>query len=281
MKAVPSGAAFMLLAAPGPHRSGYRLKLYSGGGARRGESTQILPAAVRELARSEGGVETTVPVTYRGSLCGFEGRGQLTEGLRERKMRLTRRKMEQAAVDLAYEDGIQSVTVERICEIAMVSRSTFFNYFTSLAQAIFGAPLEYDPDLTERLLSEHRDELVVAAALIVTESVRGQADDSITQRRLALFAREPGTTTAVSWASEVSRGRLVAVIAEWLKNHRESAKLPRTEIDAEARLIVALSISVGDEAIRELQEVDGRLVIDPRSYVRARRRLEAILAGTD
>lgn len=196
-------------------------------------------------------------------------------------MRLTRRKMEQAAVDLAYEDGIQSVTVERICEIAMVSRSTFFNYFTSLAQAIFGAPLEYDPDLTERLLSEHRDELVVAAALIVTESVRGQADDSITQRRLALFAREPGTTTAVSWASEVSRGRLVAVIAEWLKNHRESAKLPRTEIDAEARLIVALSISVGDEAIRELQEVDGRLVIDPRSYVRARRRLEAILAGTD
>ena len=196
-------------------------------------------------------------------------------------MRIARRRMEQAAVDLAYESGIQSVTVERICEIAVVSRSTFFNYFTSLTEAIFGAPLEYDPVLTERLLTEHSDELVVAASLIVTESVRGQADDSITQRRLALFAREPGTTTAVSWASDVSRERLTAVIADWLTRNRRSAKLSRAEIETEARLIVALSISVGDEAIRELQEVDGRLVVDPDSYVRARRRLAAILADGD
>ncbi len=205
----------------------------------------------------------------------------MPEGLRERKMRLTRRRMEQAAVDLAYEGGIQSVTVELICEAAMVSRSTFFNYFPSLEEAIFGAPLEYDPALTERLLTAHGDDLVVAASLIVTESVRGQADDDITQRRLALFAREPGTTTAVSWASDVSRERLVTVIAEWLDSHPEAARLKGGDTTTEARLIVALSIAVGDEGIRELQEVDGRLVIDPESYRRARRRLTTILADVD
>lgn len=202
------------------------------------------------------------------------------EGVRERKVRLSRRRMEKAAVDLAYENGIGSVTVEQVCAAAGVSRSTFFNYFPSLEQAIFGAPLEYDPALTERLLTEHRGDLVVAAALIVTESVRGQADDELTRRRLALFAREPGTTTAVSWSSHVSRERLVDVIRSWIKTHPELARLPG-DPDTEARLIVAMSISVGDEGIRELEEVDGDFIIDPAPYIRARRRLARILADPE
>ncbi|WP_403022045.1 TetR/AcrR family transcriptional regulator [Salinibacterium sp. GXW1014] len=202
----------------------------------------------------------------------------MAEGLRERKVRLTRRRIEKAAVDFAYEGGIKSVTVEQICDAAMVSRSTFFNYFSSLDQAIFGPPLEYDPALTERLLTTHSDDLVVAASLIVTESVRGQTDDAVTRRRLALFAREPGTTSAVSWAAHDSRERLVAVIAAWLDSHRELARLPDDDSETEARLIVAMSITVGDEGIRDLQEVDGELVIDPAPYIRARRRLAAVLA---
>ena len=63
----------------------------------------------------------------------------MADGLRQRKMLLTRRRMEQAAVDLAYEEGIASVTVDRICEIAMVSRSTFFNYFPSKAATSINA----------------------------------------------------------------------------------------------------------------------------------------------
>lgn len=202
----------------------------------------------------------------------------MANGLRQRKMLLTRRRMEQAAVDLAYDEGIASVTVERICESAMVSRSTFFNYFPSLEVAIFGPALEYDPALTERILTTHADDLVIAASLIVTESVRGQTDDAVTRRRLALFAREPGTTTAVSWASDTSRNRLITVIADWLDAHRELARIPEETSEAEARIIVAMSISLGDEAIRELREVDGEVIIDLDAYVRARRRLSAVLA---
>ena len=81
----------------------------------------------------------------------------MTEGLRERKMRIARRTMEEAAVGLAYDDGVQAVTVDRVCAIAMVSRSTFFNYFPSLEHAIFGPALTYDLALTERILAAHED----------------------------------------------------------------------------------------------------------------------------
>jgi len=202
----------------------------------------------------------------------------VSEGLRERKARLNRRRMEKAAVDLAYEEGIGAVTVARVCSVAGVSRSTFFNYFPSLEEAIFGPPLEYDPALAERLLTTHHADLVVAASLIVTETVRGQTNDDVTRRRLTLFAREPGTTSAVSWASYVSRERLIDVIRAWLDAHPELSRLPGEDSSTEARLIVAMSISIADEGIRELQEVDGDLVIDAEPYRRARRRLAAILA---
>ena len=130
----------------------------------------------------------------------------MAEGLREKKMRVARRAMEEAAVGLAYDEGVHAVTVDRICETAMVSRSTFFNYFPSLEHAIFGSALVYDPVLTERILRANRDDLVIAASRIVMESVRGQGDDEILRKRFALFAREPGTTTTVSWGAEASAG---------------------------------------------------------------------------
>ncbi|WP_298040392.1 TetR/AcrR family transcriptional regulator [uncultured Microbacterium sp.] len=205
----------------------------------------------------------------------------MSEGLRERKMRLTRRRMEQAAVDLAYENGIQSVTVDQICEAAMVSRSTFFNYFPSLDDAIFGPPLTYDPALTERLLTKYSDALVIAASLIVTETLRGQLDDDIAQRRLALLSREPGATTAVSWSSDESREGLVDVVAAWLDDHREFAKIPDIDSMAEAQMIVALCISLGEEAIPQLIEEGGRLIVDEDAYRRAYRRLGQLLGVAD
>ena len=149
----------------------------------------------------------------------------MTEGLREKKMRVARRAMEEAAVGIAYEEGVHAVTVDRICEVAMVSRSTFFNYFPSLEHAIFGSALVYDPVLTERILSAHRDDLVIAASRIVMETVRGQGDDELLRKRFALFAREPGTATKVSWAAGTSRAGLQDVIVNWLDAHPASARL--------------------------------------------------------
>ena len=220
--------------------------------------------------------------------------GPMAEGLRERKRRASRRAMEQAAVGIAYDEGLSAVTVDRVCEAAMVSRSTFFNYFSSLEEAgvgktelckeleeaVFGSTLDYDPDLTETILNRHPDDLVLAASLIVMESVRGQADDEVTRRRFALFSREPGTTSRVSWSSHESRERLIAVIATWLDAHPEHARLADADHLTEARLTVAFSIMLGDEVQRFAREVDGVVHIDPETFRTARRRMAAISAPT-
>lgn len=200
----------------------------------------------------------------------------MSEGLRERKMRASRRAMERAAVDIAYEEGVQAVTVDRVCAEAMVSRSTFFNYFSTLEQAIFGAPLDYDPALTERILSQHSDDLVLGACLIVMESVRGDAGDTVTQRRLALFIREPGTASVVSWASHTSREGLVTVIERWLDAHPGDAKLPDVDHATEARLTVGLSIVLGDQVQRHAREVDGEVTIDPETFPVTRRLMAGV-----
>lgn len=200
----------------------------------------------------------------------------MPKGLREIKMLAARRAMESAAVSLAYDEGIRAVTVERVCAAAIVSRSTFFNYFASLEEAIFGAALEYDPQLTEDILSRHPHDLVVAASVIVMASVRGQADDIVTQKRLALFVRESGVTSAVSWASDVSRERLVSVIREWLDAHPDLARLDDADHATEARLTVGLSIAMGDEVIRHAREVDGEFPVDLEAFHSVRRRMAAI-----
>jgi len=202
----------------------------------------------------------------------------MAEGLRERKRRASKRAMERAAVDIAYEEGVGAVTVERVCAAAMVSRSTFFNYFPSLEEAIFGSALAYDPELTERILDRHPDDLVLAASLIVMESVRGQADDEVTRRRFALFSREPGTTSRVSWSSHDSREGLVAVVADWLDRHPDRARLSDADHQTEARLTVAFSIMLGDEVQRFAREIDGVVQIDPETFRTARHRMAAISA---
>jgi len=202
----------------------------------------------------------------------------MTEGLRERKRRMARHAMEDAAVGIAYDEGVAAVTVDRVCEAAMVSRSTFFNYFASLDQAIFGSPLQYDPELTQRVLAEHSDDLVTAACVIVMESVLGDPDDEITRRRYALFVREPGTTAAVSWAAHESRENLVEVIRAWLDEHPDHARLADADHATEARLVVGQSIALGDEVQRHAREVDGRVVIAPDVFPTARRRMATIAA---
>lgn len=201
-------------------------------------------------------------------------------GLRERKRRDARRAMERAAVALAYNEGVRSVTVDRVCAEATVSRSTFFNYFASLDEAIFGPALVLDPDLTEDILKRHPRDLVIAASLIVMESVRGQSEDTVTQQRFALFVREPGTASAVSWASDKSRERVVAVMAAWLDANPENARLSDTDHASEARLTVGLSIALGDEVLRHVREIDGEFPVDLETFHSARRRMATISTPT-
>lgn len=186
----------------------------------------------------------------------------MSEGLRARKTRLARQRMERAAVDIAYAEGVGAVTVEQVCVLAEVSRSTFFNYFHSLEEAIFGAPLDFSAIDTDSLLAEHSDDLVVAANRIMSEAIRHQSLRGMAERRFALLVGAAGITVTTMRAGSVSRDRLVAVLADWLETHSECARLSGLSGEQEAARTVALSIALGEEVLRDALADSGELPSD-------------------
>lgn len=71
-------------------------------------------------------------------------------GLRERKKRARRDALIDATHELVRERGLDQVTVEDICDRVGVSVRTFFNYFDSKLDAVFGiAQTAFDSELAE------------------------------------------------------------------------------------------------------------------------------------
>jgi AcrR family transcriptional regulator len=73
-------------------------------------------------------------------------------GLRERKRLETRARLEEAAVSLAIDLGLENVTVDAISERADVSPRTFFNYFDSKEDAVLGL---HEFELTDETMRQH------------------------------------------------------------------------------------------------------------------------------
>jgi AcrR family transcriptional regulator len=63
---------------------------------------------------------------------------EIEGGLRERKRAATRAAITAVARKLTVERGLNGYTVEEVCELAAISRRTFFNYFPTKEDAILG-----------------------------------------------------------------------------------------------------------------------------------------------
>ena len=59
-------------------------------------------------------------------------------GRRERKKLATRQALQDAALRLVADRGLEQVTVEDVSEAADVATRTFFNYFSSKEEALLG-----------------------------------------------------------------------------------------------------------------------------------------------
>ena len=107
--------------------------------------------------------------------------GVMTEepslGLRERKKRGTRRALSDAALTLAFENGLENVTREDIAERAGVSLRTFSNYFTGKYDAIAYRQTERVRHSLDALRRRPADEplwAAVTAAVLEPLEARGR-----------------------------------------------------------------------------------------------------------
>ncbi|MBM7024624.1 TetR/AcrR family transcriptional regulator, partial [Clavibacter zhangzhiyongii] len=142
-------------------------------------------------------------------------------GLRERRRAETSATLTTLARRLTAERGLAGFTVEELCEQAGVARRTFFNYFASKEDAVFGRPARLDTaDLEEAFVAggdpsrdgTSPDLLADLAELCLGRWSRLDTDGTSMKDMHAAFRREPGLLVRALDASvedEASDVRLV------------------------------------------------------------------------
>ncbi|OUE31229.1 Bacterial regulatory protein, tetR family [Clavibacter michiganensis] len=198
-------------------------------------------------------------------------------GLRERRRAETSATLTTLARRLTAAHGLAGFTVEELCERAGVARRTFFNYFASKEDAVFGRPARLDTaDLEEAFVAAgdpsrgaasrggtSPDLLADLAELCLGRWSRLDADGTSMKDMHAAFRREPGLLVRALDASiedEASDVRLV--------ERREG--LP--EGDLRASVVVQVMAALGRASAREFLAPGNADPID----VLLRRRLDAL-----
>lgn len=164
-------------------------------------------------------------------------------GLRERKKRATQDAIERAAVDLAIEHGYENVTVEMICEIAVISQRTFFNYAGSKERAVLGGKLPL-PDDQQRaqfvagLGGSVLEDLVetLAGAFVDLSATQG---DLLRKRRQVLL-HNPELALKEFARMEEAEDSILQLVHDRLRHDH----VARAEQDDRANMIVSLTFGV-------------------------------------
>ena len=147
--------------------------------------------------------------------------------LRDRR----RAAVERIALDLALEHGYDAVTVEMICDAALISQSTFFNYFGSKDRAVLGPePRPLDEDRLAVFAAGHGDVLTELMLLIVADWPDTPAGRELILARLDLTERTPALRAAhiarLDRASEqVERAAVRRLGRDGAANTAERAKM--------------------------------------------------------
>src|SRR5699024_8973899 len=174
-------------------------------------------------------------------------------GRREQKKLKTHRALKDAALDLALEQGVESLTIEAISEAADVAPRTFFNYFACKEDALVSQAAEAAADLHHMLIQRPSTESPLRAVrAVITQSKsfspthvdrdRGLARQKLVQEHPPLMSRQLGQYVQVEQTFADALAKRLGVDAD---------RDPRPE------LLAALTVGVLRVAMRRWT-TDGR-----------------------
>ncbi|CAN5335951.1 TetR family transcriptional regulator [soil metagenome] len=163
-------------------------------------------------------------------------------GLRERKKLDTRRALSDAALTLAFENGLENVTREDIAGRAGVSLRTFSNYFTGKYDAIAYRQTERVRRSLDALRSRPADEplwAAVTAAVLEPLETEGAADVLPSAAQLAEVRKVMSTPQATIAATHGAFADWAEVIAARTGTDAERDLYPRLVVGVIAAVVEA------------------------------------------
>jgi AcrR family transcriptional regulator len=173
-------------------------------------------------------------------------------GRRERKKQATRQALQDAALRLVAERGLDQVTVEDISEVADVATRTFFNYFSSKEEAVLGNSPQnvaaVQRLVVERPAGESPLEAVcqVLRSMILELAERREESllrQQVIERHPGLLARQLGVYASFERA-------LAAAVTERLGPERADPSY--------ARLVGAVAVAAARSAVSSWRAGQGR-----------------------
>jgi AcrR family transcriptional regulator len=161
-------------------------------------------------------------------------------GLRIRKKQKTRLAIQDAALELFGERGFEGTTVEEIAARAEVSTATFFRYFGTKGEVIFGGN-GYEHEVLEQsiIARPQTEDDLTALRSAVREGWLPQLDQDLVARQVRASAKSP----VLRGMSAELGARFQSVIADALARRRK-LKLP----DQRCRLTAAVVFAVFSNA---------------------------------
>lgn len=162
-------------------------------------------------------------------------------GVREWKRAATRVRVEKVAVDLCLCHGYDRITVERICAVAEVSTSTFFNYFGSKDVAILGSSPRPSDDAVAAFGARDGPLLADLIELFLDSARHAVGDLELFRGRMRLIDATPQLRER--YAARVDRADSGLLEAIGTRVRRPS-RIVSADPDAEAAMALTLAMSI-------------------------------------
>lgn len=174
-------------------------------------------------------------------------------GLRARKKEKTRLAIEDAALVLFAEQGYEATTVDQIAERAEISKATFFRYFATKGEVIFGDEGHRHDTLQQAIVERPGSEDDLTA---VRRAVRQRWAPTLDPQRSARQTRAARTSPLLRGLSYDLSLRWQAAVSEALAERRE-LEVP----DQRCRLVAGVAFAVLSNAVNLWMEAgcDGDL----------------------